>query len=165
MCAAIDLSTTCVCAALIQARFGHDAGPVDVWSGSERLVFIASWISTCTPKRLKMRTPNTASGALWTPPEQARPPHSGGPVLGTVGEMDSRSARHSNAVLRSASNPGHAGSPALPTLGCSQMDRRDRAVRRLRLRHPGIQLRTRGSAQERHRLGLSGVESQSMPKR
>src|SRR6266849_1736266 len=40
------------------------------------------------------------------------------------------------------------------------MDRRDRAVRRLRLRHPRVQLRTRSSAQERHRLGLSRVESQ-----
>ena len=36
--------------------------------------------------------------------------------------------------------------------------RRDRAVRRLRLRHPRIQLRPHCGAQDRARLGLSGVE-------
>ena len=40
------------------------------------------------------------------------------------------------------------------------MDRRDRAVRWLRLRHPRIQLRALRGAQERYRLGLSRVESQ-----
>src|SRR6267378_6870344 len=40
------------------------------------------------------------------------------------------------------------------------MDRRDRAVRRLRLRHPRVQLRTLRGAQERDRLGLPRVESQ-----
>jgi NAD(P)H-dependent FMN reductase len=32
--------------------------------------------------------------------------------------------------------PGHAGSPALQERDRAAMDRRDRAVRRLRLRHP-----------------------------
>src|SRR2546428_11956723 len=40
------------------------------------------------------------------------------------------------------------------------MDCRDRAVRRLRLRHPRVQLRPLRGAQERDRLGLSRVESQ-----
>src|SRR5882672_5787604 len=72
----------------------------------------------------------------------------------------SRSARLSDAVLRSAIDAGHAGSPALQERGRAEMDRRDRAVRWLRLRHPRIQLRTLRGAQERDRLGLSRVESQ-----
>src|SRR3989442_5227953 len=72
----------------------------------------------------------------------------------------SRSARFSDAVLRSAINAGDAGSPALQERGRAEMDCRDRAVRRLRLRHPRVQLRPLRGAQERDRLGLSRVESQ-----
>src|SRR5882672_865257 len=72
----------------------------------------------------------------------------------------SRSARLSDAVLRSAIDAGHAGSPALQERGRAEMDRRGRAIRRLRLRHPRVQLWPLRGAQECDRLGLSRVESQ-----
>ena len=59
-----------------------------------------------------------------------------------------------------AVTPATPGRPALQERGRSEMDRRDRAVRRLHLRHPGIQLRPLRGAQERDRLGLSRVASQ-----
>src|ERR1700720_4660532 len=78
--------------------------------------------------------------------------HPRGPFLGKAREVDfatpeeargcrrsaSRSSRLSDAVLRSASNAGHAWSPALQERSRAEMDRRDRAVRRLRLRHPRV---------------------------
>ena len=57
--------------------------------------------------------------------------------------------------------PATPGRPAFKHEVVQKMDCRDRAVRRLRHRHPGIQLRSRRSAQERHRLGLPGVASQA----
>src|ERR1700738_1049164 len=93
--------------------------------------------------------------------------HPRGPFLGQARGVDfptpeeargcrrsaSRSSRLSDAVLRSASNAGHAGPPALQERGRAEMDCRDRALRRLRLRHPRVQLRTLRGAQERARLG------------
>src|SRR5437660_10949217 len=78
--------------------------------------------------------------------------HPRGPFLGKAREVDfatpeeargcrrsaSRSSRLSDAILRSASNAGHAGSPALQERGRAELDRRDRAVRRLRLRNPRV---------------------------
>src|SRR5258706_14515518 len=73
-----------------------------------------------------------------------------GPFLGEAGALDfsspeeapgcrrsaSRSARLSDAVLRSAIYSRYAESPGFRTPSRSEMDRRDRAVRRLRVRHP-----------------------------
>src|ERR1700720_3116235 len=89
--------------------------------------------------------------------------HPRGPFLGKAREVDlatpeeargcrrsaSRSPRLSDAVLRPASTPGHAGSPALQERHRAAMDRRDRAVRRIRLRYPRVQLWPLRGAQER----------------
>jgi len=53
-----------------------------------------------------------------------------------------RSPRFSDAVLRPAGVAGHARQAALRGQGRPEMDRRDRGVGRLRVRHPRIQLRT-----------------------
>src|SRR5882762_7397974 len=71
-----------------------------------------------------------------------------------------RSSRLSDAVLRSAGVTGHTGPTALRACGCQELDRRNRGVRRLRLRDARVQLRTLSGAEERHRLGVPGVESQ-----
>src|SRR5439155_17297777 len=100
--------------------------------------------------------------------------HPRGPFLGQAREVDfskleeargcrraaSGSSRLSDAVFRSATNAGHAGARALRERGRATMDRRHRAVRRLRLRRPRVQLRPLRGAQKRDRLGLSRVESQ-----
>src|SRR5205814_1285941 len=71
-----------------------------------------------------------------------------------------RPARLSDALLRPSRAARHTRPRTLPARGGPAMDRRDSRCGRLHLRHPGIQLRPPGGAQERDRLGLSGVESQ-----
>src|SRR2546425_12270400 len=63
-----------------------------------------------------------------------------------------RSARLSDAVFRSAGNAGHTWSPGVRARGGSAADRRDRPVRGLRRRPPGIQRRPRGDERPRHTL-------------
>jgi len=79
-----------------------------------------------------------------------------------VGRPASRPARLSDAVLRSASTAGHAGSPRLTKARFVQeMDRRDRAIRRLSSSsRPNTTFGPSAVLKERDRLGLSRMESQ-----